>query len=170
VEWPAMKAGDHGPRSAGDGLGKVLTALLADDHAGGNRRAAEEHTVRALERALDAQRQRLFISQTSVSGIKWFVFMVLAGLIELTIAMRPVASPGRLDFSGGRVGIFATTEAPMKPNGLVLAGLIVTLVGLFIVIRHSLAIPSYWTPLLVGIGLLVAGVIWSAWQRKSKAS
>ncbi len=57
----------------------------------------------------------------------------------------------------------------MKPNGLVLAGLIVTLVGLFIVIRHSL-IPSYWTPLLVGIGLLVAGVIWSAWQRKSKAS
>ena len=87
VEWPAMKAGDHGPRSAGNGLGKVLTALLADDHAGGNRRAAEEHTVRALERALDAQRQRLFISQTSVSGIKWFVFMVLAGLIELTIAM-----------------------------------------------------------------------------------
>src|SRR5438128_10901031 len=87
VEWPAMKAGDHGPRSAGDGRGKVLTALLADDHAGGNRRAAEEHTVRALERALDAQRQRLFISQTSVSCIKWFVFMVLAGLIELTIAM-----------------------------------------------------------------------------------
>ena len=87
VEWPAMKAGDHGPRSAGNGLGKVLTALLADDHADGNRRAAEEHTVRALERALDAQRQRLFISQTSVSGIKWFVFMVLAGLIELTIAM-----------------------------------------------------------------------------------
>ena len=58
----------------------------------------------------------------------------------------------------------------MKPNGLVLAGLIVTLVGLFIVIRNSLAIPSYWTPLLMGIGLLVAGVIWSAWQRKSKAS
>jgi Protein of unknown function (DUF4239) len=87
VEWPAMKSGDHGPRSSGDGLGKVLTALLADDHAGGNRRAAEEHTVRALERALDAQRQRLFISQTSVSDIKWFVFMVLAGLIELTIAM-----------------------------------------------------------------------------------
>jgi hypothetical protein len=58
----------------------------------------------------------------------------------------------------------------MKPNGLVLAGLIVTLVGLFIVIRHSLAIPSYWTPLLVGIGLLVAGVIWSALQGKSKAS
>jgi uncharacterized membrane protein HdeD (DUF308 family) len=58
----------------------------------------------------------------------------------------------------------------MKPNGLVLAGLIVTLVGLFIVIRHSLEIPTYWTPLLVGIGLLIAGVIWSALRRKSRAS
>ena len=89
-----MAAGDHGPRSSEGGLGRVLTALLADNHAGGDRRAAEEHTVRALERALDAQRQRLFISQTSVSGIKWFVFMVLAGLIELTIAMIHVENRG----------------------------------------------------------------------------
>jgi len=58
----------------------------------------------------------------------------------------------------------------MKPNGLMLAGLVVTLVGLFIVIRHSLEIPSYWTPLLVGIGLLIAGVVWSALHGKSKAS
>src|ERR1700716_13162 len=89
-----MAAGDHGSRRSGDGLGRVLTALPADNHAGGDRRAAEEHTVRALERALDAQRQRLFISQTSVSGIKWFVFMVLAGLIELTIAMIHVENRG----------------------------------------------------------------------------
>ena len=34
------------------------------------------------------------ISQTSVSGIKWFVFMVLAGLIELTIAMIHVENRG----------------------------------------------------------------------------
>ena len=32
--------------------------------------------------------------QTSVSGIKWFVFMVLAGLIELTIAMIHVENRG----------------------------------------------------------------------------
>ena len=49
----------------------------------------------------------------------------------------------------------------MRPNRLMLAGLIVTLVGLFIVIRHEMAIPSYWNPLLVGIALLVAGVVWS---------
>ena len=58
----------------------------------------------------------------------------------------------------------------MRPNKLMLAGLIVTLVGLFIVIRHEMGIPSHWTPLLVGIGLLVAGALWSVMCGKSKAS
>jgi hypothetical protein len=58
----------------------------------------------------------------------------------------------------------------MRPNKLMLAGLIVTLVGLFIVIRHEMAIPSHWNPLLVGIALLVVGVIWSLLSGKSRAS
>lgn len=58
----------------------------------------------------------------------------------------------------------------MRPNKLMLAGLIVTLIGLFIVIRHEMGIPSYWTPLLVGIALLVAGAFWSVVSRKSRAS
>ena len=58
----------------------------------------------------------------------------------------------------------------MRPNKLMLAGLIVTLVGLFIVIRHEMGIPSYWTPLLVGVGLLLAGAIWSMMSGKSKIS
>ena len=58
----------------------------------------------------------------------------------------------------------------MKPNKLMLAGLIVTLVGLFIVNKHEMGLPSYWTPLLVGIGLLIAGAIWSMMSRKSKTS
>jgi hypothetical protein len=69
------------------------------------------------------------------------------------------------------VGILAhTKEALMKPNKLMLAGLIVTLVGLFIVIRHEMGIPSYWTPLLVGIGLLLGGAIWSMMCGKSRTS
>ena len=58
----------------------------------------------------------------------------------------------------------------MRPNRLMLAGLIVTLVGVFILIRHEMAIPSYWNPLLVGIALLVADVVWSLLSRKSRAS
>ena len=58
----------------------------------------------------------------------------------------------------------------MRPNKVMLAGLIVTLVGLFIVIRHEMGIPSYWTPLLVGIGLLIGGTVWSGMCGKSRAS
>jgi len=58
----------------------------------------------------------------------------------------------------------------MRPNKLMLAGLVVTLIGLFIVIRGEMGIPSYYTPLLVGIGLLIAGAIWSVMSGKSKAS
>jgi drug/metabolite transporter (DMT)-like permease len=58
----------------------------------------------------------------------------------------------------------------MKPNKLMVAGLIVTLVGLFIVVRHEMGIPSYWTPLLVGIGLLIAGAVCSMMCGKSKPS
>ncbi len=49
----------------------------------------------------------------------------------------------------------------MKPNKVMLAGLVVTLIGLFIVIRHEMGIPSYWTPLLIGLALLLGGAIWS---------
>src|SRR5713101_3700409 len=76
-----------------------------------------------------------------------------------------------LDLTRPAVGISGhAKEVPMKPNKLMLAGLIVTLVGIFIVIKHEMGLPSYWTPLLVGIGLLVAGAIWSMISGKSKIS
>ena len=58
----------------------------------------------------------------------------------------------------------------MRPNKLMVAGMIVTLVGVFIAIKHEMGIPSYWTPLLVGIGLLIAGALWSVMCGKSKGS
>lgn len=58
----------------------------------------------------------------------------------------------------------------MRPNKLMVAGLVVTLVGLFIVIRREMGIPSYYTPLLIGIGLLLAGAIWSMMRGKSRTS
>jgi ABC-type enterobactin transport system permease subunit len=58
----------------------------------------------------------------------------------------------------------------MRMNKLMVAGLIVTLVGLFIVIKHEMGLPPHWTPLLVGIALLVAGAIWSMVSRNSRQS
>jgi len=42
-------------------------------------------------------------------------------------------------------------------NGLLIAGLIVTLIGLGLVLTQVLAIPREWTTLLIGLVLLAAG-------------
>ena len=44
-------------------------------------------------------------------------------------------------------------------NGLIVAGAIVSFVGLAIVLVKVLRVPEYWVPLMVGIGLLLLGVI-----------
>ena len=44
-------------------------------------------------------------------------------------------------------------------NGLIVAGAIVSFVGLVIVLVRVLRVPEYWVPLMVGIGLLLLGVI-----------
>lgn len=42
-------------------------------------------------------------------------------------------------------------------NGLMFAGLIVMLVGLAVVVMRTLALPGYWTPVVVGAVLFLIG-------------
>jgi len=44
-------------------------------------------------------------------------------------------------------------------SGLMMAGAIVTFVGLCIVLLRVLRVPEYWVPLMVGVGLLLAGFV-----------
>ena len=44
-------------------------------------------------------------------------------------------------------------------NGLIVAGAIVSFVGLVIVLVRVLRVPEYWVPLMVGVGLLLLGVV-----------
>jgi len=48
--------------------------------------------------------------------------------------------------------------------GLMLAGAIVTLVGLAVALMHTFAIPRHWTTVIVGIALLGAGAIRAAFR------
>jgi hypothetical protein len=49
-------------------------------------------------------------------------------------------------------------------NGLALAGVIVTLLGLAVALTATLAIPRHWTTVGVGVALLVAGLARRAFQ------
>jgi hypothetical protein len=47
-------------------------------------------------------------------------------------------------------------------HGLIVAGLIVTFIGAATALLAALHVPGYWTPVIVGLGLLVAGVLRNA--------
>ena len=50
-------------------------------------------------------------------------------------------------------------------RGLMVAGAIVTAVGVGIVLVHTVGLPRYWMTLIIGVGLLVAGAITWATSR-----
>jgi len=50
---------------------------------------------------------------------------------------------------------------------LMVAGAIVTAVGIGIVLIKTLGLPGYWMPLIIGVGLLVAGGITWATSRET---
>ena len=57
----------------------------------------------------------------------------------------------------------------MAGRGLMVAGAIVTAVGIGVVLMKTLRLPGYWMPLIVGIGLLVAGgITWATSREISK--
>jgi hypothetical protein len=53
-------------------------------------------------------------------------------------------------------------------RGLMTAGAIVSAIGLGIVLIKTINLPGYWMPLIVGVGLFVAGVVIWLTSRESR--
>ena len=49
--------------------------------------------------------------------------------------------------------------ANRSSTGLMTAGVIVMFIGLCIILIRVLRVPAYWVPLMVGVGLFLAGFI-----------
>lgn len=49
--------------------------------------------------------------------------------------------------------------AKRSGKSLMMAGVIVTFIGLCIVLIRVLRVPEYWVPLMVGVGLLLMGLV-----------
>ena len=89
-EWPAMAIGGETLRRIPHELTRGTMLLVAFAPTQPGHRVAQERALSALERALDARRQRILLSQVSVGAIKWLVVITLAALIQLTIAILHV--------------------------------------------------------------------------------
>jgi len=92
-EWPAMARQEASlQHSMAVGLREALTAVLSFVPTQANQKLAQERAVVAIERALEARRNRVRLSQVEIAPIQWVVVVVLATLILLTIAFVHIAS------------------------------------------------------------------------------
>jgi hypothetical protein len=86
-EWPAMSRRAATLTIIPPRLAESLELVLALDPGGDGQSAAQRELVQSLEIALDARRQRIILSESSINWVKWAVLLVQAGLTLLTIAM-----------------------------------------------------------------------------------
>lgn len=89
-------------------LVQVLQLAFAIDPKGPAQVKAQSEMVSAVELALDARRQRIILSRSSLNWVKWLVLILQAGITMVAIAM--VHSENR---TGMRIimGLFATSVA-----------------------------------------------------------
>ena len=86
-EWPAMSRRTATLTIIPPRLAESLKLVVALDPQGDGQSAAQRELVEWLEIALDARRQRIILSESSINWVKWAVLLVQAALTLLTIAM-----------------------------------------------------------------------------------
>lgn len=107
-EWPEMARGRQTLALAPAPLAEALQVILRLTPQGDGQATAHRALVTALQDALDARRQRIIISQSSVNWVKWSGLIMQAICTLLAIAM--VHSDNRLG-AALAMGIFATGVA-----------------------------------------------------------
>ena len=131
-EWPAMA--NQGatlavaPAPLSEALRLSLTAVPTTD----GQRVAQREMVTALEQALDARRQRIIISRSSINGVKW------AGLIGVAIVVLIA---------------IAIVHCDNRPGATIAMGLFAAAVAISVVLIASHARP-FTGQISVGPGLL----------------
>jgi hypothetical protein len=86
-EWPAMARQDATLAIAPTGLADALRLTLSLTPQKEGQAAAQREMVASLQGALDARRQRIILSRSSINWVKWTVLLAQAALNLLTIAM-----------------------------------------------------------------------------------
>jgi hypothetical protein len=104
-EWPAMSRHAATLTIIPPRLADSLKVVLSLNPSGAGQQTAQRELVQAIEIALDARRQRIILSESSINWVKWVVLLVQAALTLLAVAM--VHSDNR---AANRMilGIFAT--------------------------------------------------------------
>jgi hypothetical protein len=85
-EWPAMAKQHANLASIPVPLAQSLDLAVAFKPAGPGQVDAQRELVSALEKALDARRQRIIVSGSRVNAVKWIGLLALAVVMLIAIA------------------------------------------------------------------------------------
>ncbi|MFL5895701.1 MAG: hypothetical protein ACJ76Z_11410 [Thermoleophilaceae bacterium] len=107
-EWPAMASQSASLRFAPTPLVEALQVALALKPKGAGQATAQGELVSSLEDALDARRQRIIVSRSTVNWVKWSAVVALGALTLLAIGC--VHSDNRRT-AAVAMGIFASAVA-----------------------------------------------------------
>ena len=86
-EWPAMARRNATLAIAPARLAEALRLALSLTPRSDGQIAAQREMVASLQNALEARRQRIILSRSSINWVKWTVLLVQAGLTLITVAM-----------------------------------------------------------------------------------
>ncbi|HXR62151.1 MAG TPA: DUF4239 domain-containing protein [Rudaea sp.] len=86
-EWPAMARQGATLTIAPAPLAEALALTLALSPHGDGQTVAQREMTAALQTALEARRQRIILSRSSINWVKWSALLLLGGLTLVTIAM-----------------------------------------------------------------------------------
>ena len=125
LDWPAMKERRASLKQAPPGLTEAMEILLSFVPAQPGQRLAQQRAVVALERASEARRDRIILSQATIAPLQWIVVFILAALVLVTVAMVHVERPAttalnRFVFStavGASPAILMVYDAPFAAGG-----------------------------------------------------
>ena len=86
-EWPAMARGNATLTIAPPRLTEALRLTLLLNAPSSGQVTAQREMVVSLETALEARRQRIILSGSSINWVKWTVLLIQACLVLITIAL-----------------------------------------------------------------------------------
>ena len=107
-EWPAMARRGVTLSIVSGALARALKLTLSLDPKTPGQNIAQREMVTAVQNALDARRQRIVLSGSTVNAVKWTAVLAQAALMLIAIAMVHCDSP-----TTNRIilGLFATGVA-----------------------------------------------------------
>ncbi|AQH03582.1 hypothetical protein A9R05_30815 [Burkholderia sp. KK1] len=108
TEWPMMAQGAVTLKISPPTLNQALQFVLSLPASAAGQQIAQRQIAVSLEQALEARRQRILVSRSEVSGVKWACLSFLAACLVFAIAL--VHYENRLT-SALAIGLFSASVA-----------------------------------------------------------